>query len=56
MYGCVGGALLAVAVDEGAGRWAITTEVETMFCSSAIFARTELWRIAAAIATPAPAA
>jgi hypothetical protein len=46
-------ASLAVATDEGGGRWMLTTETETMFLGSAELARAALWRIAAAVPTPA---
>lgn len=44
---------VAVAVDEGVGRWVIDTATERKFLGSAVAARLELWRIAAAVPVPA---
>jgi hypothetical protein len=52
VYGVVGGPLLATAVDEGA-RWVVTTETEIRFFGDPVVARTELWRVAAALPVPA---
>ncbi len=47
---------LAVAVDEGGGRWVINTAAERTFLGSAVAARLALWRIAADVPVPSPAA
>lgn len=47
---------VAVAVDEGARGWHVNTETELKFLGSAVQVRAELWRIAAALPVPTPAA
>jgi hypothetical protein len=51
-----GVAPLATAVDEGGGRWVLTTETERKLLGSAVQARVELWTIAATVPMPAHAA